>query len=384
MSVSCSKTEYVPERVEMEVVELNVAAYACDNTGRSDCSAALSRALSDAAEYDGAVLYMPAGDYLLTRSVVAGIAAPCHLKIKGAGAGHTRILVRNTAGGISLDFSDENSSLEIEDLSFYADVPLAGTALYCRRSFSGRYTHRSFLSRNTEFRIPQSDIATDKCFSTGVMLRGAYNPRFENVVVAGPYGPNVSSGPDSPLYKANYGIVIKESYAPEFVDTYVWSQKEAFLLEENRDAGTLPVQFIRCNAVETLRGVSIYGNNSSPVVLDQCHINCKEVGIGLYGCGDVTICGSLLYNGDDPQANAWESYSDILTMDCTRIRIHDNIFHFNGNQNRTGVDIRTSNGVSVTGNKFTFTGRSIKTDGGSSGILSENNYFDTTALPPLL
>jgi hypothetical protein len=129
-------------------------------------------------------------------------------------------------------------------------------------------------------------------------------------------------------------------------------------------------------------GIDIANVTSSPLVMEEAHINCNTTGVMLNNVTNATIQTIAFYNVD--VAGAYPNYNDVLLTACQNVQIVDNIFNFNAHASRVGVAVQNaSSNINVNRNKFTFTGTSVVSAAGCTNVNTDTNNYDSTALTPI-
>lgn len=345
---------------------------AVPNDGRDD-SAAFQKAVDALASAGHGRLSIPAGDYHIRRPVKADVKE-WRVTIEGDGQGVTRIFCTSNQGLFRFGSASRGSQMTVRDLSLMAPRAGAGVALEIVMPEGGNQHNRSLIVENVEIR--GVDPARDY-FDDGILALGQWRPIFTNVVFSGPYGPGVKDrySEDSVAYRARCGISADGSYAPAFRHCYVWSAQTGYSVRTDKRPGPEDAAFHRCFAVSCRVGIDIFTWGHEPqLVIDSCHINCRDVGIRIAGRKFFQLVNNLLYN-DDFESVA-PGYVDIELANCQGGVITGNIFHQPGNRSRTmlHVDSRIRNLI-VSDNIFNARGSAIRVDDGGQGLITRGNLF---------
>lgn len=105
------------------------------------------------------------------------------------------------------------------------------------------------------------------------------------------------------------------SYAPSFPHCYAWACHTGYRVvsRDLRPEGPEDGVFRRCTAVGTRIGIDIDTPTIEPqLTIDDCHINCREVGIRLRARKFFHITNCLLYGQTGDQCE----YTDIQVQRC--------------------------------------------------------------------
>lgn len=352
------------------------------NDGEDD-SAAFQQAVDALAKLGQGELVVPAGDFHVQRRVTAELRE-WRISIVGAGVGVTRVFCTGDEGVFRFRGRSRGSQMTVRDLSLMAPRAGAGVALEIAMPEGGNAHHRSLIVEDVEIR--GVDAATDY-FDGGIRALGQWRPLFTNVVFSGPFGPKVKDrySEDSPAYRARCGIQVDGSYAPAFQHCYVWSAQTGYSVKSQaKPNGPEDAAFHRCFVVGCRIGIDIATTAREPqLVIDSCHINCRDVGIRVANRKFFHLVNNLLYN-DDFESIA-PGYVDLELLNCQGGVITGNIFHQPGNRNRAMLQAdKRCRDLIVAGNIFNARGTAIRVLQGAVGVTTRGNQFtgEETAVDP--
>lgn len=345
------------------------------NDGKDD-SDAFRKAFDALAKVGQGTLSIPAGDFHIARPVTVAVKE-WRVSLLGGGEGVSRIFCTGSEGLFRFRSESRGSQMTIRDLSLMAPRAGAGAALEIAMPEGGNQHNRSLIVRDVEIRgvDPTKDY-----FDEGIRALGQWRPLFSNVVFAGPFGPSIKDGfsEGSALYRAGCGIRVDGSYAPAFEHCYVWSARTGYSVKSERRPGPEDAAFHRCFAVSCRVGMDIdTGGHEPQLVIDSCHINCRDVGIRIARRKYFQLVNNLLYN-DDFDSRA-PGYVDIDLVNCQGGVITGNIFHQPGNRNRVMIraDGRIRNLI-IADNMFNARGEAIRVGEGGQGVTASGNQFTGT------
>ena len=205
-----------------------------------------------------------------------------------------------------------------------------------------------------------------------------------NVIVSGVSDPSFreDQSDESAGYRAVCGIQADWCYAPSFQHCYVWSAHTGYrVVCEGRPEGPEDCAFYRSFAVGCRVGIDISTPIPEPqLVIDACHINCRDVGIRLKNRKFFHLRDNLLYGIDGTGARP---YTDILITGRSFAGvISGNIFHSPARHNykptptvrRTMIHIGGKcRNLSVTSNIFNAKGTALVVEEGATGVVKANN-----------
>ncbi|MCX7007371.1 MAG: glycosyl hydrolase family 28-related protein [Kiritimatiellaeota bacterium] len=368
------------------VARISVRAAGARGDGMVDDSAAFQRAFEQAAAAQHAIVQIPAGKYRLDRQVSVKFAGGVGegLAVVGEGQGVSVLVCNNTNGALKIRNELCKTQVTIRDLTLLAALPDAGTALEVTSSHRGVRNYRTLLVQNVDMR--GEDLPTHKFFSRGLLALAQWRPLFENVVFGGALDPKVKQADpasDALYHKPEFGFAADWSYAPTFQHCYAWSCRTGFRLVSREGAPEGPEDgvFQRCTAVGTRIGIDVDTPTIEPqLVIENCHLNCREVGIRLRNRKFFHITNCLLYGETSDQ----QAYTDIQIQNCWAGRITGNIFHAPTVENlrkdppakRVGVAVdKLSRDVFLSGNIFNAKGLAVAVESGARNIKSEGNQF---------
>ena len=360
----------------------SVTDYGAAGDGKADDSAAFQKALSALVSAGKGVLHIPAGDYRIGARASAEVTA-AGIAIAGEGQGVSNILCDSPEGVFRLRDEWCKSQITIRDLSFLATREGAGTAIEVSSPPRGVRNYRTLLVENVEVR--GAGLPTRFYFDCGIKAIAQWRPLFLNVIFSGVLDPalNQDISDSSPFYKPVCGIQADWCYAPSFQNCYVWSAHTGYrIVSEGRPEGPEDCAFYRSNAVGCRVGIDISTPIPEPqLVIESCHINCRDVGIRLNNRKFFYITGSLLYGcGREDEF----PYTDILLTHSFCGVISGNIFHSPSKDNlkptpavnRTMIRVDGQcRDVSITGNIFNAKGLSMSVEPGATGIATANNIY---------
>lgn len=360
--------------------QVNLVSYGAVTDGSVDASPAFTSALQ-ALNVAGGTLIIPAGRYILNSVVISQLSDAVNIKLKGAGVGVTSIEVRNSVGGFKFSCPTSVGRLDMSDLSLRITQANNGIAIEYSATIN-QSSKQNIYFKNIEIRLIDEVAANSNLFfNKSIYIDGAYKPLFDNVLISAAFG-NL----DPQLWENGklgaVGFELSNVYAPSFIDCYSWSQYRGYYIHDYKNFGSDRIWFDRSFAVGDYIGIDIANVTSSPLVMEEAHINCNTTGIKLNNVSNATIQTIAFYNVDT-QGN-YLNYNDVLLTACQNVQIVDNIFNFNAHSSRVGVAVQnTSTNINVNRNKFTFTGTSVVTAAGCTNVNTDTNNYDRTALTPV-
>jgi len=366
------------------VARISVRDAGARGDGTVDDSAAFQRALSQAAAAQHAVVLIPAGRYRLDRQVAVKFAGGVGegLAVVGEGPGVSVLVCNNTNGALKIRSELCKTQVTIRDLTLLAALSGAGTALEVTSSHRGVRNYRTLLVQNVDMR--GEDLPTRKFFSRGLLALAQWRPLCENVIFGGALDPKVKQADpasDALYHKPEFGFAADWSYAPTFQHCYAWNCRTGFRLvsREGEPEGPEDGVFQRCTAVGTRIGIDVDTPTIEPqLLIENCHLNCREIGIRLRNRKFFQIANCLMYGESSDQV----AYTDIQIQNCWAGRITGNIFHAPTVENlrkdppakRVGVAVdKLSRDVFLSGNIFNAKGQAVAIEGGAKNIKSDGN-----------
>jgi hypothetical protein len=354
--------------------------------GVADDSSAFQKAFEQAVIADHAVVRIPAGAYRLGRQVAVQFkgAVGNGLTVAGDGQGVSVIHCANTNGALRLRNELCQTQVTIRDLTLMADIPDAGTALEVSSSLRGVRNYRTLTVQNVDMR--GTGLPTRNFFSRGLCATAQWRPIFQNVVFAGLLDPRLKEDDlahDALRHKPEYGICADWSYAPSFQHCYAWSCHTGYRVvsRDLKPEGPEDGAFYRCTAVGTRVGIEMDTPIIEPqLVIDACHLNCREVGVRLSNRKFFHIANCLFYAQTEDQL----AYTDIAVANCWAGQITGNMFHSPHPKNlqqeppskRTCIALdKQSKHIAITGNIFNGKGAAIHIEQGAADIQTLNNQI---------
>ena len=359
-----------------------VTDYGAAGDGEADDSAAFQLALNDLATAGKGVLRIPAGDYRIDRRVSVELAG-ANVSIVGDGQGVSALRCHNPDGAFRLRDEWCKSQITLRELSFFAEREGAGTAIEVSSPPRGVRNYRTLLVQNVEIR--GAGLPTRKYFNCGIKAIAQWRPLFLNVIVSGVADPALKGdhSDDSPAYRCACGIQADWCYAPSFQHCYVWSAHTGYrIISKGRPEGPEDCAFYRSNAVGCRVGIDVSTPIPEPqLVIDACHINCRDVGIRLHNRKFFQIRGNLLYSTG---YEADHPYRDIMLVNSFKGAISGNIFHSPARHvyrpqpavDRTMVHVDGKcRDVLITDNVFNAKGLALRVEDGAKRIVSRDNLL---------
>lgn len=364
-----------------KAASISVLDFGAKGDGLADDSAAFQQAFEQAAGAEHAVVRIPAGAYRLERQVSVEFqgATGNGFCVAGDGQGVSVIHCANHQGALRLRSELCQTQVTIRDLTLLADIPDAGTALEVSSSLRGVRNYRTLTVQNVDMR--GNHLPTRNFFSRGLQASAQWRPLFQNVIFAGILDPKLSeSDPanDALRHKPEYGICADWSYAPSFQNCYAWACHTGYRIvsRDLKPEGPEDGAFYRCTSVGTRIGIDIDTPIIEPqLVVDACHLNCRETGLRLRNRKFFQVTNCLFYSQTEDQI----PYTDIQISNCWAGQITGNVFHSPHPQNlrkdppslRTCIAIdKTSKHILLTGNLFNGKGVSLRTEPGAEDIQS--------------
>ena len=278
------------------------------------------------------------------------------------------------------------TQMHIRDLSFFAGIQGAGTAIEVSSPPRGVRNYRTCTVENVEVR--GLGVPTRCYFDRGYAIVGQWRPLLSDCVFSGVLDPKLKHDPDydpdadeSLFFKPEYGFCADWSYAPSFQHCYAWSCHTGYRVvsQDLRDEGPEDLAFYRSFAVGCRVGIHVDTPIMEPqLVIDACHINCRDTGILLRHRKFFHIVNCLMYS----ETGEERPYTDIDLDGCFAGRISGNQFHCPSRTNhkkeppsmRTGIRVaETSHDLLITDNIFNAKGEAIAVAAGAEHIRGSDN-----------
>lgn len=348
--------------------KFTVTAYGAVGDGRADDAPAFQRAFAAAAAARRAVFQIPAGEYLLKSCVTAELSGD-GLVIAGEGQGASVILCDNTNGAIRLRDKLCKVQVTLRDLSCYAVREGAGVAFELSSPPRGVRNYRTLLVQNVDIR--GRGLPTRFYFNGGIAAINQWRPLFENVIFSGVLDPalNADASDTSPFYRPACGIVADGCYAPSFQNCYVWNAHTGYrVVTGGTGDGPEDGCFYRSFAVGCRVGMDIATPEPEPqLVIDSCHLNCRDVGIRIANRKFVHLVKNLMYCDERQKHDApAHPYVDILLTNVFAGVVSHNIF-----QTPSVDNLKAEPPANHT---------MIRVDGSSRDLIISENIFNSKGL----
>ena len=325
---------------------VSILSYGGNNTDSSDNTAALASAIS--AQGSQACVFFPAGTYEFlenaTETLPSGIAS---LTLVGAGQDVTD-LVWPSGGGLTLDYTNQNDSVHVKNLSILTGTTNTGNAVSLIQTSSVGDPADSPLStiKNVTIRGADGYAATDY-WATGIVDNGVSNINVTNTSITGAGGASYSEN--------GTGINIYGS------------------------SSTIPVAFNLSNSFIQYVGIGFqYGIYTQGVTISQSNFTGDNYGV-FAAAGEV---GLDQLSMTDNQINA--NINVFLQSPITGLQLSNNCFIVP--TNGIGVYLDAYSSFTYNGNIMQGSGPGNNTNGlvattndGGSGVISGNtlNGFTT-------
>jgi hypothetical protein len=352
--------------------------------GRDDDSAAFQAALELAVASPHARVRIPAGTYRLEKQVIVRFRGGVDegLAITGDGQGVSVIRCANEDGALSLHSELCQTQVSVRDLTLVAAIPSAGTALGVSSPPRGVRNYRTLTVENVDIR--GAGLPTRSYFKRGLDAVGQWRPLFRNVIFCGVLDPSLNDQAEQYAelrFKPEYGFCADWCYAPSFQHCYAWSCHTGYRVvsRDRWPEGPEDAAFHRCTAVGTKVGIDIDTPIIEPqLVVDSCHLNCRDVGLRLANRKFFHVVNSLLYS----EAEDRFPYTDIVLENCWAGHIEGNIFHSPHPKNmqpepkskRVCITIdKASKHIQIKGNTFNGKGTALKAAPGARSIRMDDN-----------
>jgi hypothetical protein len=270
----------------------------------------------------------------------------------------------------------------VRDLTLVATVPNAGTALKVTSPPRGVRNYRTLTVENVDIR--GAGLPTRSYFKRGLDAIGQWRPLFRNVIFCGVLDPSLNDQAERYAelrFKPECGFCADWCYAPSFQHCYAWSCHTGYRIvsRDRKPEGPEDAAFHRCTAVGTRVGIDIDTPIIEPqLVVDSCHLNCRDFGLRLANRKFFHIVNCLLYC----EAEDRFAYTDIALENCWAGLIQGNIFHSPHPKNWQAeppskrvcisVDEKTKH-INITGNTFNGKGAALQTAPDAVGIHMHDN-----------
>ncbi|MCX7013734.1 MAG: glycosyl hydrolase family 28-related protein [Candidatus Sumerlaeota bacterium] len=361
-----------------------VTDYGAAGDGTTDDSAAFQRALDAINAAGKGALHIPPGSYRIGARVSEELTS-AGLSIIGEGQGVSCLLGDNSAGVLWLHDEWCKSQITIRDLSIYAARQGAGTAIEVSSPARGVRNYRTFLMENVDIR--GAGLPTRNYFDCGIKAIAQWRPLFRNVIFSGVLDPSLkqdgeeAKADDSPFYKPACGIQADWCYAPSFQHCYVWSAHTGYRIvsEGERPQGPEDCAFYRSNAVGCRIGIDVATPAIEPqLVLESCHINCRDIGVRLTNRKFFQLTGNLFYSHGNPKY----PYTDVMLINCYAGIISGNIFHSVARDNLRPappsgrVNLHAdgkSRDILIAGNMFNAKGQALAVENSGANVSFKGN-----------
>lgn len=397
-SVSCSHQHCVQTGFGSEMKSgliVNVRDLGAKGDGTSDDSAAFQKAVDHIAKSIPALLYIPPGNYRLNQRVTLDLTAD-GLTIRGEGQGVSNLLCDNPDGVIRIRSEKLRGAITVEELSFFAMRQNAGTALDITNRIRGGPGHyRNLIVQNIEMRGYGENSTF--YFNRGINAHNLWRPLFLNVIFDGVYYPGMKKlknfhADDSLIYRPDCGIQTDYCYAPSFQHCYVWCAHTGYrMISEKGTHGPEDGAFYRSFAVQCRVGMDINTPISEPqLVIEACHLNCRDFGIKLNNRKFFHITHNLLYSQtaeEYPYVDiriSGTSYAGVVSQNIFQDPAKTNYKHLPAAVNVEHVMMQFGHkcrNITITGNVFNAKGRSIEIAGNpETFIIKDNQYANPQTL----
>ncbi|AKJ63441.1 glycosyl hydrolase family 28-related protein [Kiritimatiella glycovorans] len=358
----------------------SVRDFGAKGDGASDDSGAFQKALDRAVHAGNGAIYVPAGHYRIGRRVSAEATLE-GLALLGDGQNVSSLICDHEEGVFRLHDHRCLTAVTVRDLSFFADRPAAGTALEISSPPRGARNYRTLLVENVDIR--GFGVPSRSYFTRGIDATGQWRPLFMNVIVSGISDPGYKRGDrsdDAPSYAAEVGIVADWCYAPSFQHCYVWSQRTGYrIVNRGREQGPEDSAFYRSNAVGCVIGMDIETPIFEPqLVIESCHINCRDVGVWLKNRKFFQLTNNLMYGQDGTDF----PYVDFLLHNAYSGTIIGNVFQSPEITNyredppadHTMIELRgRTRHLLISHNVLNAKGRMLKRSGDMEGLIVKDN-----------
>jgi hypothetical protein len=297
--------------------------------GQADDAPAFEAALNALIKKGRGALAIPAGTYRFARRV--SVEAPgIGIALAGEGQGVSVLLGDNPDGVLRIHDDTCKSQVTVRELSFLSMREGAGTALEVSSPHRGVRNYRTLLVENVEIR--GQGLPTRCYFNYGIKAVAQWRPLFLNVIFSGVLDPALNKEPnadadDSPAYRPTCGLLADWSYAPSFQHCYVWSANTGYSIVSRDLAPEGPEDsaFYRSNAVGCRIGIDVDTPICEPqLVIESCHINCRDVGVRIKNRKFFQITTCLFY-GNTKDLD--RPYTDIQLSNSYGGVISGNVFH---------------------------------------------------------
>ena len=365
---------------------ISVRDHGAKGDGRGDDSAPFQAAFELAVASPHARVRIPAGTYRLERRVMIRFQGGVDqgLAITGDGQGVSVIQCTNEDGALCLHSELCQTQVSVRDLTLVATIPGAGTALEVSSPPRGVRNYRTLTVENVDIR--GAGLPTRSYFKRGIDASGQWRPLFRNVIFCGVLDPSLNDQAERYAelrFKPECGFCADWCYAPSFQHCYAWSCHTGYRVvsRDRRPEGPEDAAFHRCTAVGTKVGIDIDTPIIEPqLVVDSCHLNCRDVGLRLANRKFFHIVNCLLYS----EAEERFPYTDIELTNCWAGHVQGNTFHSPHPKNMQAnppskrvcivVDERTRH-INITGNTFNGKGIALQTAPGANGICMHDNQI---------
>lgn len=385
-SLAAATTQAQEPPPAVAAVRVSVRDCGAVGDGLADDSAAFTTAFSQVAAAGQGTVYLPAGTYRLAARVEVAMTGS-GLAVSGDGQGVSCLRVDNAEGGLRLTDPLCRTQVTLRDFSVYAARPAAGVGLAVESPRRGVRNYRTLLVQNVDLR--GEGLPTRAYFTAGLVALWQWRPLFTNVIISGVLDPALRRedgwhDDDSKQYAPEVGLRADGCYAPAFENCYVWNCHTGYSIRtEGQPEGPEDGAFRRCFAVGCRIGIDVATPISEPqLVVDACHLNCRDVGLRLDNRKFFQIVDCLFY-GQDGETD--QPYTDIeLRGLCWGGVIRGNQFHSPDPNNlkppaggtRTMIVVgERCHDILIDGNLFHAKGTALRAAPGSRAVLASGNQI---------
>lgn len=311
----------------------------------------------------GGTLFFPAGSYLVTASIGAGLPSNYStkgMKIVGSGMSSTRILWGSGSAGAGLYFymNDQTYPLEISDISLMTYNQGVGVGIQALWPSAAGVSSPAAHIENVQITAP---LGVSAWFNMGIELTNAYMSTISNCVIRG-------NGPGTPNIRSmDRGIsLIGTSTDVKVTNTHIYFANRGIHLQDFSEG----LNIAQCYIIWVTEGVTgLNGSGAPGFFCSNTHIYAFNHGIYLVGRPQAMIHSNLIYQ--DPNAVVPSFTGIALSGNSTHGAVHGNfIYAGSPTPSRTAITIDSSN-CTVYGNNFISVSTGVNvTSAGSSGYLA--------------
>ncbi|MCK4920434.1 MAG: hypothetical protein KAS71_05270 [Bacteroidales bacterium] len=365
-----------PLEKEISGPVFSIVDYGAKGSDWTDDTDAIQAAVDDLAANGGGILYIPAGEFLVSKKIQLHLPAktsPGTIAIIGEGPGVSQVICDNQDGVFSITDSSGTAAFYLRNFGMYANK-MADTAIFMESLGESLPNYRTLKVTNLDIEPYDATFDLHYHFGNGLMAKGFQSPFFHSFIFSSYSDPNY----DEPLNDiVTYGLYLEDCDQVSMTYSYSKKAKYSYYFKGEKLNQSY---FFRVRGVNGKH--SFYFDLRKPsygLWMESCHANKTLTNFYIKNMHDFVLIDNLPYGPADENA-----LNDIELVNCSNGMLTGIVYQApvpdNGQplpeSNRTAVVIRgKSSDITIEKSIFIAKGKVLAIERDLEGIIVRDNLY---------